>query len=73
MFRGIIINLAIMAGILCFALIFIVIFGNRVELKLKLNTPWWVIILTGGLGLIGWIIVFVSMVSGAMRARAGRY
>jgi hypothetical protein len=41
--------------------------------ELKLDTPWWVIILIGGLALMGWIIVFISMVSGALRARSGRY
>ena len=47
--------------------------SNEPSFELKLDMPWWVIILIGGLGLMGWIIVFISMVSGVMRASAGRY
>jgi hypothetical protein len=46
--------------------------SNDPNFELKLDAAWWVIILIGGLGLMGLIIVFFSMISTIIKSMSGR-
>jgi len=45
--------------------------SDQSNFELKLNTPWWVIIMIGSFALIGLVIVFFSMINSIIKSMTG--